>query len=61
MTVMSATGERLLTVNEIAEWLDVTPSTIYAYQTRGQMPEPDERYGVTSLWKESTIREWRGI
>lgn len=61
MTTMTMAGERLLTVNEIAEWLDLAPSTLYAYLTRGQMPEPDARYGVTNLWKESTIREWRGM
>lgn len=60
MTVMS-TKDPLLTVNEIAEWLGITPSTIYAYLTREQMPSPDEKYGVTSLWRESTIREWRGL
>ena len=56
---MAKANDQLLTVQEIAEWLGVTPSTIYAYNSRGQMPEPDARYGATNLWKESTIRQWR--
>lgn len=59
--MITTVKERLLTVNEVAEWLGVEPNTLHAYLARGQMPEPDEKYGVTNLWKESTIKEWRGL
>ena len=40
-----------LTSKQVAELLDVTPSTITAYKARGQMPKPDREYGRTPLWK----------
>lgn len=49
-----------LTSKQIAELLNVSPSTISAYKARGQMPKPDREYGRTPLWKYSTIQEWRG-
>jgi hypothetical protein len=50
-----------LTSKQVAELLDVTPSTITAYKARGQMPKPDREYGRTPLWKISTIKRWRNI
>lgn len=48
-----------LTVRDIAERLNVSPSTITAYKARKQMPKPDKQYGRTPLWRESTITSWR--
>lgn len=54
-----AKDDPLMTVAEVAEALGVTPSTVRAYKARGQMPEPDKKYGATPLWLESTIQRWR--
>lgn len=53
------TKGRLMTVTEIAAELGLSPSTLTAYRARGRMPEPDEQYGRTPLWKQETIRRWR--
>lgn len=49
-----------MTIDEVAEYAGVTRSTITAYKAREQMPAPDKQYGRTPLWKESTIKRWRG-
>jgi predicted DNA-binding transcriptional regulator AlpA len=49
----------LLTIQEVADRLGVTPSTISAYKSRKQMPPPDRQYGRTPLWKATTIDTWR--
>lgn len=57
---MSAmTEDRLLTISEVAEILGWQPASIRAYKARGQMPPPDQQYGATPLWRESTIKAWR--
>jgi hypothetical protein len=53
-------GNAYLTSKQIAELLNVTPSTISSYKARGQMPPPDKEYGRTPLWLYSTIEKWRG-
>jgi predicted DNA-binding transcriptional regulator AlpA len=53
-------SDKLLTVEEVAELVGVRPQTISAYKARQQMPAPDKQYGRTPLWKESTIKKWRG-
>jgi hypothetical protein len=53
-------GNVYLTSKQIAELLGVTPSTISAYKSRGQMPPPDKEYGRTPLWSYDTITKWRG-
>ena len=58
---MSSKSEPLLTLGEIAEMIGVKANTVSAYISRGQMPEPDKRYGRTPLWKLSTIKKWRNI
>jgi len=31
---------------------------IRTYLVRGKMPAPDQRIGVTNLWKPETIKNW---
>ena len=50
--------ERFWTHRDIAEFLGITESSVRVYVAQGEMPPPDERYGVTNLWKPATIREW---
>lgn len=46
------------TTEQVARFLNVTTSTLRAYQARGQMPAPDRKMGPLSLWKPSTIQAW---
>ncbi|MPZ61912.1 MAG: helix-turn-helix domain-containing protein [Propionibacteriales bacterium] len=46
------------TTEDVATYLGVTPSTIRAYVTRNQMPDPDRRMGRLRLWRPRTIERW---
>lgn len=46
------------TTEEVASYLEVSPSTVRAYLARGQMPPPDRHFGKASAWRPQTIREW---
>jgi len=48
----------LLTRHEVAAMIGVSIETIKMHRKKGTMPEPDHVYGVTPLWKASTIRAW---
>lgn len=43
----------------VATFLGVARSTVSAYVTRHQMPQPDRYIGRTRLWRPDTIREWQ--
>lgn len=45
------------TITEIAEHWGVKESTVYSYRSRkrGELPEPDHKYGRTPLWRPATI------
>ena len=49
----------LWSVAEVAAYLGVTPSTVTAYRSRGQMPQPDGYVGRSPWWRPETIRAWR--
>ncbi|MPZ61598.1 MAG: helix-turn-helix domain-containing protein [Propionibacteriales bacterium] len=46
------------TTEDVAAYLGVAPSTIRAYVTRHQMPDPDRRMGRLRLWRPKTIERW---
>ncbi|WP_344802660.1 helix-turn-helix transcriptional regulator [Microlunatus ginsengisoli] len=46
------------TTEEVATFLGVSSSTIRSYLARGQMPEPDRRFGRLPAWRPATIRDW---
>lgn len=46
------------TVHEVAAYLGVARNTVHAYRSRSQMPEPDQRYGKTDMWRPATITAW---
>jgi predicted DNA-binding transcriptional regulator AlpA len=46
------------TVDQVAAYLGVGPSTVTSYRARGQMPAPDRYFGRTPVWRAETIREW---
>jgi predicted DNA-binding transcriptional regulator AlpA len=43
----------------VATFLGVATSTVSAYVTRHQMPQPDRYIGRTRLWRPATIQEWQ--
>ncbi|MGL5828805.1 MAG: helix-turn-helix transcriptional regulator [Angustibacter sp.] len=47
------------TTQDVADFLGIAPSTVRAYATRHQMPEPDRRIGRMALWRPITIQRWR--
>lgn len=50
---------RLLTLSDVADHCGLALSTVSAYRARGYMPDPDQQYGRTPLWRETTIEKWR--
>ena len=46
------------TTDHVAAYLGVSASTVRAYLTRDQMPEPDLRAGQQRLWRPETIKRW---
>lgn len=53
--------DQLLTREQVAAATGLTLQTIKTYRRDGLMPKEDVKYGPTPLWKESTIKRWRGI
>lgn len=50
-------SDRLLTVDEVAEWLQVAVRTIYAWRVRGVGP-PAIRVGGQLRFRRSDIERW---
>lgn len=46
------------TTTDVANYLQISDSTVRAYLTRDQMPEPDLRAGQQRLWRPETIKRW---
>jgi DNA-binding transcriptional MerR regulator len=46
------------TTEDVARAVDVQPSTIRAYHSRGQMPAPSGRVGSTPYWEPKDIEPW---
>jgi hypothetical protein len=56
--VMSTLPDDWWSTDDVATYLDVTPSTVRAYLAREQMPQADRRIGRTLLWRPATITTW---
>lgn len=57
---MTTKPDDKLRVRDIADLLDIAPSTFTAYVKRGQAPAKDGQYdGRTPYWLRSTIDGWR--
>lgn len=52
-------GHELWNMSRIAQYTGLAGSTLSAYYTRVQMPEPALAYGRTKLWEPDVIRAWR--
>lgn len=55
---MSETREQMLGLAEIAELLGRPRSTVYKWQARHQLPDPDQTVSGMAIWYQSTIVEW---
>lgn len=65
-------GDRLLSVEDVANAIGVKPGTLLVYNSRASrerlgpvesrsgLPQPDFRFGRSPIWLESTISAWRG-
>lgn len=53
-------SNKLLTVREIAEALDVTPQAIYKWVKQGMMPQPLRLGGPKAMlrWRPDVINDW---
>ena len=47
-----------LTSKEFADKVGLSKSTIKTYRYREEMPEPDEYFNRTPVWKKETIEAW---
>lgn len=43
---------------EVAQYLDIQPSTLSSYVARRQFPEPDMKVGREPLWEIRKVHEW---
>jgi predicted DNA-binding transcriptional regulator AlpA len=50
-----------LTRTDIANLTGLKTDTIYKYQKRNTLPEPEQYIGRTPVWKKQTINEWNEI
>ncbi len=46
------------TIADVAEFLGVRDTTVSTYYLRGQMPQPDNRFARSPVWRPSTVVEW---
>lgn len=62
---LSAAGEALvsggplLDSEAVATWLGVKRESVTRMKARGDLPEPDEVFGRSPVWRVSTIIEWQ--
>jgi prophage regulatory protein len=54
---------KLLRVKEVAQWLGVSPSTIYKWSTEGRFPLPiklggEDQKRVAARWLEEDVQQW---
>ncbi len=55
---MKARNDDLLTMQEVADLTGLTLISVGRYRQRGTLPQPDETYGRTPLWRRDTITTW---
>ncbi len=46
------------TTTDVASYLAVDLRTVSSYRSRGEMPEPDQRFGQSWVWAPQRIVEW---
>jgi len=55
-------SKKLITVREVAEYLDVTTAAVYKWVKEGSMPRPIRLGGPRSMlrWRPQDIEAWLG-
>lgn len=51
--------DTLLDVEAVARLLEVKPETVRSYHKKGRMPQADQYFGRSPVWKANTIETWR--
>lgn len=51
--------EVLLTIGEIEQQLGYSKGGLSSMRSKGYFPVPDQQYGRTPLWRQSTVDEWK--
>lgn len=54
----TATGEPLMTVQDLGKLLQVNRRTIYSWIQSGKVPCPDLDIGNVKRWRPKTIQDW---
>lgn len=55
---MTATVEKMVKIEQIADMLGVCTKTVYRMRDRGDLPPPDFCRGRLLRWKPETITNW---
>jgi len=50
--------EVLYTMSQIEQMFGYATNTLTSVRAKGGFPEPDQQYGRTPLWKQSTVDNW---
>lgn len=50
--------EVLLTLSQVEQRLGYARGSLTSLRAKGYMPDPDNHYGRTPLWRESTVDDW---
>jgi hypothetical protein len=48
-----------LTAHDVAERMGIPYTHLWTYQSRGQIPEPDQHFGNKPMWKQETVESWQ--
>ncbi|MFD2674805.1 helix-turn-helix transcriptional regulator [Gulosibacter bifidus] len=51
-------GERLLTIQDLAQRMQVSTSTLYRWRSEGTPLPPSIRIGKSIRWRESDVAQW---
>ncbi|HAI40564.1 MAG TPA: AlpA family transcriptional regulator [Maribacter sp.] len=52
--------DKLLKAQEVAEWLGVSPSTVYRWVEKGNLPKPYVIGETATRWRTKDLIEWLG-
>jgi predicted DNA-binding transcriptional regulator AlpA len=56
--IADETPERMISINALANFLDVNRRTVERMRSAGKLPKPDVHAGKMPRWKPETIRRW---
>jgi predicted DNA-binding transcriptional regulator AlpA len=56
--IATVTPERMISMDALADMLDVSRRTVERMRSAGKIPNPDVHAGKMPRWKPETIRRW---